>query len=210
MHFLQMQNTHSRPKEPFSGPDMRLPPCCEKPGTRIHRLYQRLWEDCTPDTWKMLLDMRTVEHSDSSAEAGAVQSSPGPIMVKHIEESFAQEASVPAPAPRAHPESATIKSVPTLDLYKATYTDDLRGAVTDRPVTEPGRSREPNNMQDTPRSSTSFVAFEYRRSQVPKRPMTSRPTTYSGNQIASRFDFPVPRASSAARRSVAWSGAPDR
>ena len=204
--FLKMQTSFSRPKEPGTA-ELGLPPKCQIPGTRVARLYDRLWDNCTLNTWNTLLDMQVLpEHDVASQDNGVHQirqvSSP---MERKLEEAREHNTD------NAQQHQGLVTNVPTLDLYMASLPWDEG----ERPVTEPGRSRSARvkregisitNLRDTPNDPVSGAETTQR------RPATSRPHAppKSLEQMSKRFDFPLPRSSEAARRAIAWSGPPSR
>jgi len=189
--FIQVQKTFSRPKEPGAGLDLGLPPKCEMPGTRVARLYDKLWDNCTQNTWNMLLDMQTVPETVASLGKKADGEDE-----RHSEERLERENGA-----EPHDEGLLTK-VPTLDLYQSSLPWDDG----ERPTTEPGRSRSARTSITNLRDASGDIGARQR------RPMTSRPHAEPrGMELTGkRFDFPFPRSSDAARRAVAWSGPPDR
>jgi len=197
--FVNTRKSFSRSREPGSGPDMRLPSACEMPGTRVGRLYHRLWDNCTPSTLNMLLDMQVLDETDeTSSMCNPV--SPRP-MVQKLKHAFLEQQR------EVSPNAALITNVPRLDLYRTLLqTPDSPRSLTERPTTEPGRSRSEKYKITNLREAVPLIVVEHR------RPLTSRPTATDryADRFASRFHFPLARANSAARRSIAWSGTLDR
>jgi hypothetical protein len=161
-NFLKTKNTFGRPRAPGSGPDLRLPPACERACTRVDKLYQRLWNECTPEVWDALLTAQLVDESNSPIVRAPLASVEG----------------------RSSPSSPlhNLKVVPTIDLNRISrMTEGKRErAHTARPVTAPNCARycfshvqgertylEPSDVR------TTLV--------IQRRPMTSRPSGSEAN-----------------------------
>lgn len=199
-HFLNTKETFSRAKEPGSGPDLRLPPKSELPGTRVGRLYYRLWENCTADTFGVLQRMQGVGEESAVTPADSL-SSPRPGD-QQTEEMLAGEAA----------QQQRTSNVPSLDLTQAALPiQDPWPSVSERPVTEPGRSRSARYRAeggggDSDRMHATVITLSLKEK---KRPMTSRPAMGSGITSAFlpsnfKFDAPRKRGTTAVRRTLAW------
>jgi CRP-like cAMP-binding protein len=197
--FLNTKETFSRPKELGSGPDLRLPPKSQTPGTRVDRLYYRLWENCTADTFKLLQRMQGLDDETLQEIAVAPASCPSTYrpMDQQPGEMLANEAAQPPQFSR----------VPILDLQQAMIPtqDTWPSLATDRPVTEPGRSRSARYRAESGTPTVINLSLKDTR-----RPMTSRPAIsngFSSSRLPAKFDVPQ-RSSIAVRRTVAWDSIP--
>jgi hypothetical protein len=195
--FLNTKETFSRPKEPGSGSDLRLPPKSQIPGTRVDRLYYRLWENCTADTFKVLQRMQGLDDEKQKEIGVAPASGPStqPTTDQLPGEMLANEAAQPPQFSR----------VPILDLQHAMLPtqDTWRSLATDRPVTEPGRSRSARYRAESGTPTVITLSLKDTR-----RPMTSRPAIsngFSSSRLPAKFDVPQ-RSTTAVRRTLAWDG----
>ena len=222
MQFLHTGKTFGRPKESGLGPDLRLPPRSDMSGTRIGRLYQRLWENCSANTWATLLDMQVLDQetypisTDSLQTRSASCADPSfRALVMTPEGVRANKASETENTDEEHVRRAEIlRKVPTLNLYKATMQQPSQpqAALTERPSTESGRSRsaraEAFQFLETDRFQSHQTPFHELGDKQRRRPMTSRSTVTGRHVAATRLDFRASPSSAAASQEIAWSESP--
>ena len=90
--------------------------------------------------------------------------------------------------------------VPILDLQQAMIPiqEPWPSFATDRPVTEPGRSRSARYRAESGDYSVITLSLKDTR-----RPMTSRPANSNASQLPTKLDVPQ-RSTSAVQRTLAW------
>jgi len=159
-NFLKTKKTFGRPRAPGSGPDLRLPPACERACTRVDKLYQRLWNECTPEVWDALLTAQLVDESNIPIVRAPLASVEG------------------IPSSPLH----DLKVVPTIDLNRISRMAEgyRERAHTARPVTAPNRARY--SFSHVQGERTYLEPSDVRTTLViHRRPMTSRPSGSAAN-----------------------------